>query len=213
MACKRLPVQCIYKRASQTLDKLQGRKGSLKSIIFNKKTRDTISFRKRVYALVAETLKREFCNVALATFKQCKPTYLCEWDKFMYPTHWVCAHTLHTCMYMYMYAIPGLTKNVEYSPSLYVFADKAVLLKVMQYCNLLVKEPQVCACIYTYVWVIIVHFTRLSDILQCDKPAALCVLANVTSLLPCVCWQRLALFPVVRILTCLGEDARFANSV
>ena len=103
MACKRLPVQCIYKRASQTLDKLQAREGSLKSIIFNKKTRDTISFRKRVYALVAETLKREFYNVALAACKQCKPTYLCESDKFLYtytyiiilyPTHTVRAYSV-----------------------------------------------------------------------------------------------------------------------
>ena len=106
MACKRLPVQCIYKRASQTLDKLQGREGSLKSIIFNKKTRDTISFRKRVYALVAETLKREFYNVALAACKECKPTYLCEWDNLfciyihisllyiLYPTHTVRAYSV-----------------------------------------------------------------------------------------------------------------------
>lgn len=55
-------MQLLYKRAAQTLDKLQGREGSLKSIIFDKKNRDSIAFRKRVYALVAETLKRKVHN-------------------------------------------------------------------------------------------------------------------------------------------------------
>ena len=50
-------MELVYKRAAETLDRLRGREGSLKSIVFSSKTRDTVSFRKQVYAVAAETLK------------------------------------------------------------------------------------------------------------------------------------------------------------
>lgn len=53
----------VYKRAAEALDKLHGKRGSLKYIIFNKEKKDTLTFRKRVYALAIETLKREFILV------------------------------------------------------------------------------------------------------------------------------------------------------
>ena len=52
-------MQIVYRRAAEVLDRLEGRKGSLKSIIFSKKNKDTLTLRKRVYAVAAETLKCE----------------------------------------------------------------------------------------------------------------------------------------------------------
>ena len=53
-------MQFVYRRAAEVLDRLQGREGSLKSIIFNKGSKETVTFRKKVYAVAAETLKCEY---------------------------------------------------------------------------------------------------------------------------------------------------------
>ena len=52
-------MQLVYKRAAEALDELRGKRGSLKYIIFNKNKSDTLTFRKRVYAVAVETLKRK----------------------------------------------------------------------------------------------------------------------------------------------------------
>jgi len=50
-------MELVYKRAAEVLEKLQRRKGSLKSLVFSKKLNGPVSFRKQVYAVAAETLK------------------------------------------------------------------------------------------------------------------------------------------------------------
>lgn len=75
-----LAMQLVYKRAAQALDKLQKRKGSLKSIIFGKRSRETLSFRKRVYAVAAETLKCGFnMPIGIDSFETfCNNAKLCH---------------------------------------------------------------------------------------------------------------------------------------
>ena len=54
----------MYERAADVLDRLQRREGSLKVIVFSKKnSSDSLSFRKRVYAVAAETIKCELQRV------------------------------------------------------------------------------------------------------------------------------------------------------
>lgn len=52
-------MELVYKSAAEVLRKLQQRKGSLKSLVFGKKWNGPVSFRKQVYAVAAETLKRK----------------------------------------------------------------------------------------------------------------------------------------------------------
>ena len=52
-------MELVYRRAATVLTRLRRRKGSLKSIIFSKNFDDSISFRKKVYAIAAETVKRK----------------------------------------------------------------------------------------------------------------------------------------------------------
>ena len=52
-------MQLVYNRAAEALDELRGKRGSLKYIIFNNNKSDTLTFRKRVYAVAVETLKRK----------------------------------------------------------------------------------------------------------------------------------------------------------
>ena len=51
-------MEVVYKRAALVLKRLQRKEGSLKSLVFSTKSNDVISFRKQIYAIVAETLKR-----------------------------------------------------------------------------------------------------------------------------------------------------------
>lgn len=44
------------------------------------------------------------------------------------------------------------TQHLHVYLHVYIYIDKAVLLKVMQSCNLLVKEPQVCVSIRMYMY-------------------------------------------------------------
>jgi putative methyltransferase len=52
-------MQLVYNRAAEALDELRGKRGSLKYIIFNNNKSDTLTFRKRVYAVAVETLKHK----------------------------------------------------------------------------------------------------------------------------------------------------------
>ena len=62
-------MQLVYKEAAKALSKLQERCGSLKYIIFNRRPCRTLTFRKRVYAVAVETLKRERAVVCISLRK------------------------------------------------------------------------------------------------------------------------------------------------
>ena len=49
----------VYRSAADILNKLERKQGSLKSLVFSKKLDHAVGYRKQVYALVAETLKRK----------------------------------------------------------------------------------------------------------------------------------------------------------
>ena len=69
-------MQFVYRRAAEVLDRLQGREGSLKSIVFSRRSKETVTFRKKVYAVAAETLKCEcffsFTHVHVMVVAKCE---------------------------------------------------------------------------------------------------------------------------------------------
>ena len=74
-------MQLVYKRAAEALDELCGKRGSLKYIIFSKKKSGSLAFRKRVYAVAIETVKRKLPVSSLLYYHY----YLVTTDDTGYP--------------------------------------------------------------------------------------------------------------------------------